>query len=146
MEGKHIPSLSFHREGMKTGGKVGGWDGWRYRYALLLLNWSLHTSHKTWLAPYTSCLHVKAPHHCWGLTAHLTCLEWKKGGIFSCPSLPSAFLSGLNKPISWTFQPKRTSLKTRVKLGIISFTDVSSWAKKKGPAFFICSSEQIYLK
>lgn len=73
-------------------GKEGKWQAWEgrgYRHALVPLNWSLITGHKTRLAPYTSSLHVKGRLHCPGLTAYLTCLDWKKREI----SLPVSLLT-----------------------------------------------------
>lgn len=105
------------QEEMRNGGKVGGMNGRGHRHALLPLNWSLNTGHKTRLAPYTSSLHVKGRLHCLGLTAHLTCLDWKKGDI----SLPVSPLtaSRLNKPISWTFLLQRRLFYTSAKLWTI---------------------------
>lgn len=65
----------------------GRYEGEGYRHALVPLNWSMNTSHKTRLTPYTSSLHVKGRLYCPGLTAHLTCLDWKKGDI-SVPVSP----------------------------------------------------------
>lgn len=93
-------------------------EGRGYRYALVPLKWSLYTSHKTRLAPYTSSLHVKGRLLCPGLTAHLTCLEWKKWEISlppSRPSPPSCTLPRLNKPISRAFLLQRRLLYTRAK-------------------------------
>lgn len=75
-------------EEARRGGRNGRHgEGRGHRHALVPLNWSLNTGHKTRLAPYTSSLHVKGWLHCWGLTAHLTCLVWKKREI-SLPVSP----------------------------------------------------------
>lgn len=93
------------KKGKKTGGKVGGMEGRGHRYALVPLNGSLHSSHRPWLVPYTSCLHVKGRLLCAVLTAHLTCLQWKKGGI-SLPVAPLAPPLDLTNQLAGHFSRK----------------------------------------
>lgn len=62
-------------EERRKSGRLGG-EGIPFRFGAFQ-----YTGHKNRLAPYTSSLHVKGRLHCPGLTAHLTCLEWKKGEI-----------------------------------------------------------------
>lgn len=96
-------------KGVRKGGKVGG--DTVTLWCLSIEVWTPAT--KTRLAPYTSSLHVKGRLHCPALTAHLTCLDWKKGEISlaASPLTPSR----LNKPISWTFLLQRRLLYTRAK-------------------------------
>lgn len=105
----------------------GRYEGEGYRHALVPLNWSMNTSHKTRLTPYTSSLHVKGRLYCPGLTAHLTCLDWKKGDI-SVPVPPLTPSLSLTNQLAGHFSCKYNFLTLNKQHSDVSFL---AWGRKQ---------------